>query len=108
MEWGDRVFGGKVQRAGALQNADALTQRTRTARSVVACGGPPPLWPDDTMTFSRPKGGITPNSMIAAHCFLGRFIRSLNFSGIFEIMNCARNDILIQPCTILNRHAAFR
>jgi hypothetical protein len=45
---------------GALQDATALTDGSRTARSVLECGGPPPLFP-------RAKNQTSPQSAAGSY-----------------------------------------
>jgi hypothetical protein len=46
--------GPKGQRTGALQDAGANTLRPRDSRSVLECGGPPPLYWHATLLSSTP------------------------------------------------------
>ena len=45
----------KRQRAGAVQDAGALLDASRMARSVLDCGGPPPLFTDATANGAKVK-----------------------------------------------------
>jgi hypothetical protein len=51
----NRVYGTKLQRAGALQNAGAYSVVTDPRASVLECGCPPPLFSraDQTVPINR-------------------------------------------------------
>src|ERR1039458_7457332 len=62
---GPQQFGGnpanlsfiaKRQRAGAVQDASRISRNHRVARSVLECGGPPPLFPETYQTMPTLTG----------------------------------------------------
>jgi hypothetical protein len=46
-------FLAKRQRAGAVQDASRISRNHRVTRSVLECGGPPPLFPETYQTAPR-------------------------------------------------------
>ena len=55
----------KRQRAGAVQDASRISRNHRVARSVLECGGPPPLFPEAYQTVPT----LTGTAYIVAACF---------------------------------------
>ena len=72
---GRRWSGKKRWRATALQDAGALTDDHRAARSVVECTGPPALWAGATPETATGTGALPYSKLV------GDDVRSLKYSA---------------------------